>query len=123
MKKFTAKTVPNGFFKYSKGGQVVRVFQRNGIQLVSFIDRDYPVNIKDIPGDAVFTASAPHPEFGITPEEIEGREQELSALLVEEFGTNAILNLTRENKLCVSREENGKRFHFVLNVKMEAVEE
>lgn len=100
------------------------VMEIGGKRVVSFINRDYPLPLKEIPPEIKFAQSPISSNFDITPEEIQGREEELAAYLLEYLQEDPNLRTTRGDKtLCVSRlGTNGKRHYFLLNITLDAIE-
>lgn len=124
--EYTADEVPCGYYRYCKGdsntGPIVRVLERMGHKMVSFINKDLPVNIKAVPSDMKFVRSKADVNLEISPEEIQGREEELSAYLMEVMNENA-LNVTRSDKqLCISRKDGKKLFYFNINIELDCIE-
>lgn len=124
-KEYTAEEVPFGYYRYCKNtdkGPIVHVLDRNGRKMVSFINKDLPIPINNVPSDVKFVRSKPDLNLEISPEEIEGREQELCAYLMEVLNENA-LNVTRGDKqLCVSRQDGTKRFFFNVDIQLDSIE-
>lgn len=127
--EYTKDDVPNGFYSLQKPGNdfkpVVHVMEIGGRRVVSFINKDYPTPLKEIPPEVKLVQSPIVSNFDMPPEEIVGREQELAAYLLEYLQEDSNLQTTRgEGQLCVSRlGSNGKRFYFILNIALEAIEE
>ncbi len=127
--EWTKDTVPNGFYRFEKPGcnghrPVVHVMEIGGKRVVSFINRDYPLPLKEIPPEIKFAQSPISSNFDVPPEEIQGREEELAAYLLEYLQEDPNLRTTRGDKtLCVSRlGTNGKRHYFLLNITLDAIE-
>jgi len=95
-----------------------------GRRVVSFINRDYPTPLKEIPNDIHFSQASIDNNLDVPPEEITGREQELMAYLLEYLSEDPNLRVTRgDTALCISRLGNGgKRFFFTLNPVLDAIE-
>ena len=119
--------VPNGFYTWEKPGSsyrpIVHVMEVGGRRVVSFINRDYPTPLKEVPGEIGFSQAPINSNFDIPPEEITGREQELITYLLELLSEDPNLLTTRsDTTLCISRLGNGKRFYFNLQVTLDAIE-
>jgi len=124
------ETVPNGYYTWNKPGvdghkPIVHVMEVAGQRVVSFINRDFPTPLKDVPAEIAFTQSPINSNFDVPPEEIKGREEELMAYLLESLCDDPNLRVSRDDKsLCISRlNANGmKRFFFTLKPSLDAVE-
>lgn len=130
MMKYDKNTVPNGFYTLEKPGtdynkSIVHVMEVAGRRVVSFINRDYPISLKNIPVDVVFSQGPITSNFNISPEEITGREEELMAYLLESLCEDPNLQVSRnDTSLCISRLGNGgKRFYFILSTTLDSIEE
>lgn len=121
--------VRNGFYQFVKPGcdykPIVHVMEIGGQRVVSFINKDFPTPLKDIPAEARFVQSPIVSNLDVSPEEIVGREAELTAYLLETLSEDKNLRTTRgDTQLCVSRlASNGKRLYFILNVALESIED
>ncbi len=123
--EYTADEVPFGYYRYYKNndaGPIVHVLERSGKKVVSFINKSLPVLVKDLPKDARFVKSSIDPSLEVSPEEIQGREQELCAYVMEVLSDNALVVTRVENQLCVSRKEGQRKFYFNLDIQLESIE-
>lgn len=122
---YTTDNVPNGYFNYQNNGHsaIVRVMEIAGKRMVSFMNKDLPVLLRNMPEEAKFAVSPVEEGFKLSPEEIKGRQEELAAYLLEELENNPNLLITRgDGKLYISRADGDKRYHFVLNIGLNMVE-
>jgi hypothetical protein len=120
--EYTKDDVPVGYYRYNDG-QLVHVMERLGKRVVSFINKDMPIPVSSLPDTAIFTKSPIDSNLEISPEEIQGREEELTAYLLEELTGNLQLTTTRGDKsLCISRQDGKKRFYFLLDIKLDSIE-
>lgn len=127
--EYTPDNVPNGYYLYKLKDNdsycpVVRVMERDNRRVVSFINREYPIPLKDIPETSRFHKSeAYESNLGLTPEEVQGREEEMTAYLLESLVLDINLFARGKTQLCVSRKEGDKQYSFILDVKLDTVGE
>ena len=70
--EYSKDEVRNGFYKFVKPGcethkPIVHVMEINGQRVVSFINKDFPTPLRDIPSEARFVQSPIKSNFDIPP--------------------------------------------------------
>jgi hypothetical protein len=123
MSEYNRDDVPDGF--YLMGEKLVRVMEQDGMRVVNYLDKDTPVPLHIIRKEVKFVSSpvnSPVADFGLNKEEVDGREQEMTAKLLEVLAKHPSFRVSRGEKIiCLSELDGDKRFYFLLKVGLDAV--